>query len=229
MGGDSYIDILLFAVVAVFIFVRLRQVLGRRTGEERQRPNPFAADPTPTPGAPELPTNVVRLSERVDHAPIRERAEPTAGPATPGVQAIRAADPEFHEDEFLGGARAAFEMIVNAFARGDVATLRPLLAPEVMGQFEGAIRQRDAAGHTLEAEIAAVRGVAIAEARMDGATAAITVRFATDQVHVMRDREGRIVEGEAGKAEPVVDLWTFTRDLRSRDPNWQLAATRTEA
>ncbi len=236
--GDGFplIDIVLFAMVAAFLFLRLRSVLGRRTGQERQRPNPLmqrAPEQRPDPGARgetrvDPRTNVVR--------PLPPRAEP-ARPATPlvgnatplatGLAEIKLADPSFHEDTFLGGARVAFEMIIEAYARGDLATLRPLLADDVYEQFASAIRARETAGETLETTLSGIRILDVIEARMEGRTAVVTVKVVSDQINLLRDRAGTVVDGDAAKATEVVDLWTFSRNTRARDPNWALIATRT--
>jgi len=226
MMGDGFpiIDVLLFGLVAAFLFYRLRSVLGRRTGTERQRPNPFA----PAPESPVEPTsalrdNVIPLPERGD---FNNPAAPTGAPSL-GLASIKRADAGFNEEEFLGGARAAFEMIVDAFSRGDSGALKPLLASEVMQQFDGAIQQRRAAGETVETVLHSVRAVSIAEARLEGGNAIITVKYVTEQTNVVRDRDNQILDGDPKAVETVTDLWTFSRNVRATDPNWLLIATRT--
>jgi len=123
------------------------------------------------------------------------------------------------------GARQAFEMIVDAFARGDTEALRPLLADDVYGGFAEAIEQRREAGETLETEVVAIKQAEAVEARMDGPHAYVTVRFVSDQVNVTRDAEGNIVDGDPDQLAEIVDLWTFGRDTSTRDPNWELVST----
>ncbi len=225
--GFYFVDILIFAMVAAFLVYRLRSVLGKRHGEERQRPNPFAQRPPQAPGAPaEDADNVVHLPERgrvPDMPPTRE------APATlaDGVRQVRAADPSFNERYFLQGARAAFEMIVGAFAAGDTATLRPLLADDVYDNFAEAIRARQAAGETLTTEVKAFDAVDLLDARMDGRHAVVQVKFTTRQINVTRDAEGAVVDGDPDQALEVVDIWTFSRNVRSKDPNWLLVETQT--
>jgi predicted lipid-binding transport protein (Tim44 family) len=237
MGDGTLIDIVLFAMVAAFLFLRLRSVLGRRTGNERPRPNPFAR-PAADQQRPELrpdsrpeTTGVVPLpSARPDSArvePIRPKPEPAATPLAAGVAEIKLADPNFHEDSFLAGARVAFEMIVEAYARGDLATLRPLLADDVYEKFAGAIKQREAAGETLESTLGGIRILDVVEARMDGRVAIVTVKMVSDQTNILRDRAGTVLDGDPAKPVEVVDLWTFSRHTRAKDPNWTLIATRT--
>ncbi|WP_207485361.1 Tim44/TimA family putative adaptor protein [Arenibaculum pallidiluteum] len=223
--GSLLIDVVIFGMIAVFLVYRLRSVLGRRHGEERQRPNPFAAPPKTA--VPESRDNVVPLPGR----PRPASAEPGAAADEPqslaaSIAAVRAADPTFDEKTFLEGARAAFGMIVGAFAEGDTATLRPLLSDEVYGNFAAAIRERQARRETLETRIVAIDDTDLAEAALDGRTALITVRFVSHQINVTRDAQGAVVDGDAERPVEVVDIWTFARDTRSRDPNWTLVETR---
>ncbi len=211
--GFNLIDIVFFAMVAAFLVLRLRSVLGRRTGDER---------PPPVPGPHRTTGNVVNLAGMRKPA-----AEPVpAGPAGPGLAAIRAADPGFDPDGFLGGARGAFEMIVAAFAAGDTRTLRPLLSDEVYRNFAAAIDARARAGERLDTELAAIRSVEAVTAGLNGSVAEITVRFVSDQANVLHGADDAVLEGAPDHPAEVVDEWTFRRDLRSPDPNWALVATR---
>lgn len=225
--GFVFIEIVIFAMIAAFLVYRLRSVLGRRTGEERQRSNPF----TSAPGAAK-PDNVVPLPERnrtrPDVAPggdVVPSDEPLSLAAS--IDQIRAADPTFDEKHFLEGSKAAFAMIVDAFARGDTATLRPLLADDVYDSFAQVIRDRQAAGEQHEARIEQVREAEVVEAKLDaGRTARVTVRLVSDQVNVVRDRNGAVVDGDPKALVENTDVWTFARNLRSRDPNWALVEVR---
>ncbi len=213
--GFQYLDILVFAVIAGFLVLRLRSVLGRRTGTERRR-EPF---PPPAP-QPEAPTEkVAALSPR----PRGEEAP--ASPARDGIAAIRAADRSFDEKAFLAGARGAFEIVVNAFAKGDTAALQPLLGEPVYASFAEAIRARLAARNTHETNLLTLKMVETAAAALDGNTAKITVRFVSDQINVTRAADGSVLDGHPDQVEEKTDLWTFARSVRSRDPNWTLIAT----
>lgn len=219
MSGDSYLlDIVFFAVVAVALVLRLRNVLGKRTGTERppaQWDRDKAAD------------NVVDLeTARPRPAPDGDDEPLPPGALGEGVAEIRAVDPSFRLDPFLSGARMAFEMILQAYAEGDLRTLRPLLADGVYRPFADAIAARDRAGETLISELMGIREVKAADARMNGTMAEVTVRFVSEQVNAVKDAEGRIVDGDPNRVIDVVDLWTFHRDTRLGDPNWQLVATR---
>lgn len=218
-NGFPFIDIIFFAAVALFIAMRLRGVLGRRTGHER-RPEP--------PLTPSTPDNVVKLPGR-DEFGDGPFGHVQDGELRAGLNAIRRHDPAFDLEHFLGGASGAFEMIVGAFARGDTDTLRPLLSDEVYAGFAEAIRSRQEAGETLETEIVAIKSAEVVEARMDGTRAVVAVRFVSDQVNVSRDATGSVIDGNPGQIAEVIDVWTFTRDTASRDPNWLLVATSVES
>lgn len=215
-NGFPFIDIIFFAAVALFIAFRLRNVLGRRTGHER-RPEASTVTPSTRDNVVSLPGREEQAEaafSHIDDADLRQ-----------GLTAIRRADPDFDLEGFLMGARQAFEMIVDAFARGDSEALRPLLADDVYSGFENAIEQRRAAGETLETEVVAIKQVDAVEARMEGTWANVTVRFVSDQVNVTRDAEGNILDGDPDQLAEIVDLWTFARDTSTRDPNWELVST----
>ena len=214
----AFLDILIFGMVALFIFLRLFAVLGRRTGSERQ-PGP---DPL-------KPPQDQRVTEDRAVVPFPRAAQPgapsLANSVLEGVKAIRRVDPSFDPDLFINGAGHAYEMIVGAFAAGDKATLRSLLDEPVYNGFVQAIDQRVQAGHTQESHFAKIKGAEIREISVKGTIAEITVRFASDMITVTRDSRGTVVAGHPNEPGEVVDLWTFARDLRSRDPNWLLVAT----
>jgi predicted lipid-binding transport protein (Tim44 family) len=225
MGEGSFlIDIVIFGMIAVFLVYRLRSVLGRRHGEERQRPNPFATPPNqPAPVEARERDNVVALPGRVRPTPPAPD-EPRS--LAENIAMVRGADPSFDEKTFVEGAKMAFGMIVTAFAEGDTATLRPLLSDEVYENFAAAIRERQRRGETLDTQIEAIRDADVVEAALEGRNALVTVRFITDQTNVTRDATGKIVDGDPDKPLEVVDIWTFARNTRSRDPNWTLIETR---
>jgi predicted lipid-binding transport protein (Tim44 family) len=222
--GFAYIDILFFAMVAAFIALRLRSVLGRRTGQQRRR----ELGNTRPNGAGDKADNIVSLPDRAAGAEIDAGiADLADGDVKVGLTQIRLADRQFDLGGFLGGARGAFEMIVEAYAADDKAALRPLLADDVFEGFAGAIDQRQAAGQTLETQLIALRDATVVAAAMHGARAQIGIRFTSEQVNVVRDGAGNVLEGDPTNAEEVIDIWTFERDSGSRDPNWNLIETRT--
>lgn len=231
-SGLQLIDIILLAVVAGFLILRLRSVLGRRTGHE-ERTDPMAAFRRPEPRSDRREEDtVVRFPDReganADTAGIRRADLP--GDVTPldkGLAAIRQADSAFNPQDFLVGARYAFEMILMAYAKSDLKTLRPLLANEVFEEFAGAIREREQAGEQLETTLVGIKQAEIVEAELQGKTAFVTIRFVSEQINVTRDAQGQAIDGADTRVETITDLWTFARNTRSRDPNWTLVATDT--
>jgi predicted lipid-binding transport protein (Tim44 family) len=242
--GNNY-DIILIGLVAVFLILRLRSVLGKRTGNERPPTtrDPFSPPPTASPRVGDAPSagpsgndNVVPLPNASAPAPrpslsatgpggIRATVLPTA---SAGVAAIRAADPTFDPIGFSAGARAAFTTIVEAFAKGDTATLRPLLDGPTYTSFEAAIRGRAERKEKAETTLIGFEASDIAAAEMQGTQAVVTVRFVSEQINVLRNAEGQIIDGNPNEVQKVVDLWTFRRDTKSGDPNWLLIKTESE-
>ena len=218
--GFQFLDIVLFAMVAAFLVLRLRSVLGKRTGHQRPRsvtqPPPKTDDRVPDPPAADR------------DAGAEEDAAEASHPVSEGIARIRGVDRAFDPDEFLQGARGAFEVIVQAFAGGDAETLRELLSEDVYENFSEAIEQRNADGHTLETTIIGTRSAEIVEADMVDRDAVVTVTFVTEQVNVTRDSEGRIMDGDPSHVTEITDIWTFRRSTKSRDPNWKLVETRSQ-
>jgi predicted lipid-binding transport protein (Tim44 family) len=223
--GDlpNYFDIILFAMVAIFLVLRLRSVLGRRTGNERRRDPFMRGQVTPSPAGDKVVTLSPRPTPAVA-APLAP-APATANSVASGLAQITAADPGFDTAPFLSGARGAFGIIVTAFAKGDKKALRPLLSDETCQSFSAAIDEREAAGETLETQIATIKDIDIVEAGMDGRSARITVKVISDQVNVLRAHDGSVVDGNSDNVVEKTDFWTFARDTRSSDPNWLLVAT----
>ncbi|MDE2166134.1 MAG: Tim44/TimA family putative adaptor protein [Alphaproteobacteria bacterium] len=213
MIGDSpqIIGIIIFAAIAGYLLLRLRSVLGRRTGTEK-RIDPFAPRPAPPPRPSPFAAPGGAQGPVIDGqaTPVPDR--PQAVAKTPGVSAVRAADPAFDEAQFLKGARGAFEIVVNAFAAGNAAALKPLLSSDVLESFVGAIKSRG--GKTLPSPLVAIKSAEIDESAVEGATALVTVKFVSDQ------------HDEHNAVEEHVDHWTFSRSIKSRDPNWTLIATK---
>ena len=225
--GFQFLDIVLFAMVAAFLVLRLRSALGKRTGHQRPR----SIAPPPDDRAPEPPP-ADRDAEAEDAAAEDAEAEDEYAdpddPISQGIANIRNADRAFDPDEFLTGARGAFDVIVQAFAEGDADTLRDLLSEDVYENFSDAIEQRKADGHVLETTIIGTRSAQIVEADLVDGDAAVTVSFLTEQINVTRDSEGRILDGDPSHVNEITDIWTFRRDVRSRDPNWKLVETRSQ-
>jgi predicted lipid-binding transport protein (Tim44 family) len=224
---------IIFLALAVFIFLRLRNVLGQRTGSERppfDRTARNALPGTPDTGIVPMPGKVIDQAPPVpstEVTPPTDRWKGVADAGTPlaqGLDAVATQDSSFDPKHFLSGARSAYEMIVLAFANGDRRALRDLLSSEVYDSFEAVIKDREK--HEQKTE---TRFVSIDKAELVGAElrerALLTVRFVSQMVSVTRDKAGTIVDGKPDKVADITDIWTFARDTASRDPNWKLVGT----
>ncbi len=227
VGGTLAALLMLFLVVrgyggaalmmAALAFMMLRRRLGRRPT------NPFARREVQSGSE-----NVIRLREPGDRDDIAGDDFSDVGDSTlaEGLLRIKRADRNFTRASFLEGSQAAFEVVVGAYAAGDTEALRPILADDVYRRFARAIRDRAGARRSLETTVVSNDGSEIIEAGMNGRTAIVTVRFTTHQINVTRDADENVVDGDPREAVEVVDIWTFERDTRSRDPIWNLVATR---
>lgn len=242
MDGKIDLFTLLTLVVAIVTILKLRSVLGRRTGDEDARVEQRRRDASAAAGA----EKVVKLPRRDKAEPVAaERvAEPASGEAavariksvtggdeslTSGLMEILKADPSFDPDGFVRGARQAYEMIVTAFAEGNRKTLRDLLNRDVLDSFTQAISEREQRGEQVDQSFVGINKADLLEAEMKGGFANITVRFVSQLISATRDRGGNVVSGDPSKIKEVVDIWTFSRDVstaRARsNPNWKLVAT----
>ena len=226
---------IIFLALAVFIFLRLRSVLGQRTGSERP-PYERGTARNVVQGAQD--NNVVPMPGTViDQAPLAPTAEAAppidrwkglAEPGTPlgqGLDAIAAQDSSFDPRHFLSGARSAYEMIVLAFANGDRRALRDLLSSEVFDSFDSAIKDRERLERKTETRFVSIDKAELVGAEVRDRAAQLTVRFVSQMISVTRDKAGTIVDGNPDKVTDITDVWTFARDITSRDPNWKLVGT----
>jgi predicted lipid-binding transport protein (Tim44 family) len=237
---DDFVDIytIIFLVIAVLIFLRLRSVLGRRTGSERPPFDPFSRREAPRTAAGD--DKVITLPRRPadggDAAPAaggiatatEERIKTLAPEGTnlnAALRAIAAADRSFDPDGFLNGAKAAYEMIVTAFAEGDRKGLKALLSKEVYDGFVSAIAQREGRGETIEFRFVGIDKAEITDASLKSGTAQVTVRFNSKLISATHDKTGAVIDGDPIHVGDVTDIWTFAREVSSRDPNWKLVAT----
>jgi predicted lipid-binding transport protein (Tim44 family) len=233
---NSFMDFtsLIFLVVAIVIFWRLRSVLGSRTGREKPPVDPFAGKAQQP--APEAGDNVITLPSR----PARSEAggvapderldqiAPAGSALNTALRNVMASDRTFDVDGFLTGARAAYEMIVTAFASGDRDTLRNLLSREVFDGFSGAIAERERRRDKIDFTFVGVDRAEITDAVVNGGGVQISVRFSSQLISVTRAADGTVIEGDPLKVSSVNDYWTFAREVRSSDPNWKLVATEGE-
>jgi predicted lipid-binding transport protein (Tim44 family) len=231
---------LLFLVLAVVIFIRLRNVLGRRTGNERPPYDPYTTADAKRPTPPDADVPVVALPRA---RPATRQASETSVPSAEDLEArlgrhapkdsplgqsltaLMRADPGFDPGHFLQGAKVAYEEIVMAFAKGDDATLQLLLGTDVYEGFERAIRERDTRGEKVQSSLVGIDKADIIEAEVKNRTAYVTVKFVSELISVTRDADGEVIEGDPKKVREVTDIWTFARDVAAKNPNWKLVAT----
>lgn len=205
-GGIPYIDILIFAIIAIFLGLRLHSVLGKRTGFEQENPRDQ-----------DMVAAVTEGSSKVQTIPLNGT----------GIDAIMKADPSFSDVEFVNGASSAYGMILESFAGEDIEALKPLLGYEMNSSFAEAIRERQKAGEKLSITLVDLEKAEISNARLVDGLAMISVDFQSSQKRLLRAEDGSVLDGGGDEAETFRDRWTFERDISSRDPNWLLVETET--
>ncbi|MFC0240518.1 Tim44/TimA family putative adaptor protein [Rhodopseudomonas telluris] len=226
---------IIFLALAVFIFLRLRNVLGQKTGNERPPFDRAAArdvlsgkqdgSVVPMPGTVIDP---VPSAPSADVVPPSDRWKGIAEPDSPlahGLNAVVIQDSSFDANHFLTGAKSAYEMIVMAFANGDRRALKDLLSSEVYDSFDAAIKEREKNELKTETRFVAIEKAELISAEVRDHTAQITVKFVSQMISVTRDKAGAVVDGTPDKVADITDVWTFARDVSSRDPNWKLVGT----
>lgn len=242
-GNDMQLfDIILFALIAIFLVLRLRSVLGRRDGHQGgpedeakgKRPAPLRRDALGRPledneDSDDSDDNVIALpGARREETPAALAPDETfgfEGLLAEGIKKIRKTDATFNPKEFLQGAKLAFEMILNAYAAGDLKTLKNLLSADVYGGFAQAIEEREQKDHTLQETLVGIKSAELMEAYLDGRDATLTVKFVSEQISALMDADGTVIEGDPAKVVAATDFWTFSRSLKSRNPNWTLVGT----
>lgn len=243
MDGRIDVSTLLFLVLAVVVFLKLRSVLGRRTGQERTRYERYKSQQ-------ETIQRNGKLSgqDKVVTLPRRERDEPEPRSAPePQVRAeveervkglaagnsgiakglldIVRADETFEPDGFLKGARAAYELIVTAFAEGNRKALKNLLSRDVYDGFAGAISDREGRGEQVDQSFVGIKSTDVVEAELKNGMAQVTVKFVSELISATRNKAGEVIAGDSKRIKEVTDIWTFAREIATRDPNWKLIAT----
>lgn len=223
---------LLLLGVALVIFWRLRTTLGSRTGSERPPFDPYAkAD---SPAAPDAANgNVLRLPK--EPVPAQDKKEPVppvwtgygpeGSPIATGIAKLAEADPSFTPQSFITGAKLAYEMILENFAKGDKAALKPLLTKDVFDGFASAIDTRNAAGHRLELRFVGIDRADLSAIALEGKRANVTVKFVSEIISATLAKDGSVVDGDQKEIREITDIWTFERDVATRDPNWKLSST----
>ncbi len=216
--NSPIIQLLVLAGIAVFLILRLRGVLGTREG--------FEKPPVTTTTNRKLGRKDLEVIDGNPDPDITDHA-PEGSPTAQTLAAMKRIDPSFHVGEFLQGARGAYEMILMAFERGDLESVKPFIAPDVYDAFAGVVAEREKQGLKVEASFVGISDLSIQSAELDRATneGDVSVRFAGELTHVVRDKGGDIVEGSTTSVKRQKDVWTFSRTLGSDNPNWLLVAT----
>lgn len=208
--------LLIFILIAGFVAFRLFSVLGTRTGHEA---------PSDIESAVQKARSREPRSETDMSDSDRPQAEPVPQPVSTNARVLREADPSFDENEYLSGARGAYEMIVEAFASGDLRSIRPFLSDGVYDAFKSAVVARDEADHKADVKFVGIEHAGIVDANVDDTALTAVTEFTSNQVRVTRDADGEVVDGDPNRIDLVKDRWTFSRKRSSRDPNWILVAT----
>jgi predicted lipid-binding transport protein (Tim44 family) len=205
-----FVDILIFAVIAIFLIMRLRNILGSREGFEQKQDN-----------RPVQPVNQAESAREKKVVPLRPSQLDGAG-----LEAVRRADPNFSDDTFMQGAASAFGMVLSAFADGDVTQLRRLLSFELYEEFSESIRLRNKNGDELGIEIISIDDVQLTDGQVVDNIASVTVTFVSTQTRTLTDRDGVVLEEDSMESTELTDIWVFERDTQLDDPNWKLVETR---
>lgn len=234
---------LVLAAIALMVIWRLRSVLGQRTGHERPPVDPYANPRRPNGSAPlepgggkvlEFPSGKEESAKNADadaepKAPIWTGFAEAGSSLAAGFEKLVKADPAFTPKEFLEGAKLAYEMIVEAFARGDKPALKNLLSREVFDGFSKAIESRTQAGEKLDFQFVGFEKVDFVSVALAGKRATIVVKFASQMISATHDKAGALIDGNPKEVRDITDLWTFERDVTQKDPNWRVVATETLA
>lgn len=238
MGTDNIIT-LFFLIVAALIFLNLRSVLGKRTGNEKPPFDPYSRDQRQMDSQVQSPDDgkVITLPRRDQQQAPMETSNryqviddfvPAGTELNDKLRRVYDADPTFEPRQFVDGAKVAYEMIVQGFAEGDRKSLKTLLSNDVYQGFDQAITAREKAGQKVKSTFIGIEKAEITDARLDGSEVTITMRVVSQLISATYDAAGEVVEGNPDSVAEVIDSWSFARDTRSRDPNWKLVQTQSE-
>lgn len=225
-------DLIVYGLVAAGLVFWLKNILGTRHGEERERPDPFSgeANNNQTARDADIQEELKVISQEEKIGDLAAHPTSTLGidnkTAEAALVEIAKVDRNFDITFFLEAAQDVFVMVVKAFGDGDRGTLEDLLSPQVYKAFEGAIKEREKTGEVLSNEIHAIRKAEVVDAKLDGKNASVTVRFIADETSVTKDKDGEIIAGHPDRTTEMRDIWTFGRDVKSRDPRWLVVETR---
>ncbi len=235
MSNDLPLDILVYAIIAVFLVLKLTGVLGKRIGHERKfddsSPLSEKANPNPVNAENHQDSEFTAEETSKTNANAKTIGWKNQLKLSPEINAtlekIKAIDKEFVADEFLTNATSAFEMVFEAFVNGDKETLKSLLSDEVYGAFEQALTDRSEKGHILKDSLLSIHSSKIIGAELIKNQASIMIEFYTEQINATYDKEGQLIDGNGKISNKVAVEWTFTKNLKSKDPTWALSATET--
>lgn len=231
--GFAYADIVVLALVAIFVVLRLRGMLGKHVDlpEQPIKPDierrPAAVKPVADAALP-APVKTASMKEPEEENDAAFIAASQSAQISTALKAIRRQDPSFRLRDFMEGAKTAFEMVLEAYSKADRKSLKMLLSHALLESFMSSIKELKAKGHTQETTLIVIRSAELAGAAIHGSVVTLTVRFVSEQVTLVRDKEGNVVEGNPSQVDAVEDTWSFERDIRSADPNWKLVATDVE-
>jgi predicted lipid-binding transport protein (Tim44 family) len=220
-GGFPYGDIIVIGAIAAFILLRYRAMLGESRGRDEQGPPPMGRVSEELERVIQLPAARAAAAEKKPEENYGEKY----GSLAETFVAMRALDREFSPEEFLTGARMAYEMVITAFSKRDRDTLKMLLSDSLYKSFEQSLKDEESAKRFTDTTLVAISNAWVKEAKLNGTQATLSVEFVSDQIHLMRDAAGAIVEGDASAQNKVEDQWVFTRDLKSTSPNWTIIDT----
>lgn len=223
--GFQYGDLIFLGLIAVFIALRLRSMLGRDNGVDSQESWRQAARDTGADKVIPMPSLAGRFQKKEKEEDTAFEALKQNTAVADGLRAIKQADAQFSATEFLSGSKLAFEWVVGAFSKGDKDKLKMLLSEDRYREFVAEIDRNTESGKFPETTLVAITAADITEAALMGTRAQVTVQFTSEQIHIVRDKDKNIISGDQSAIEKVVDIWTFERDTSSRDPNWKITAT----
>lgn len=222
MTNTDWLQIIIFAAIALFFFFRLRSVLGQKTGEEHKQGKlltPKSLRPVPL-----RPQDQMAVKNKIDSD--QEIASVLVGQdQVADLKKLQAIFPAFQPSSFLKGAKIAFESVLHAYAEGDTKTLKSLVDQEIFDAFSGSIIERQNKGQQQQTLIVAINDAKIESIKIENSQAFLTVLIISEQINTVRNQDGQVIEGDATAVRNIRDLWTFRKDLRNMDPNWLLVAT----
>ncbi|MEP2642644.1 Tim44/TimA family putative adaptor protein [Roseobacter sp.] len=216
--NSQLIQLLVLAGIAVFLIMRLKNVLGTRDGHEQQ--------PQPKPQARGATTPEFEVIEGGPDLDITDHVDENSA-AAKALSSMKRIEPFFNVTEFLGGARSAYEMIVMGYEKGELSDIQPFLAEDIYESFVDGIAAREDQGLTVESDFIGVRELTLVDATLDADNqeAELTIRFVAELTSVVRNAEGEIIDGAANEIKRQKDTWSFARAMGTDDPNWLLVST----